>query len=177
MYMIVLSCFFFFSRIIVVKLSEQTLKRDLRSIADVIVNDARESRSSLICRQHSTHPEKIIIQCVPVDRVDSRVRHLKDSGYTLAVGEGCQFGMFDGETLEITFDSNIGLVDIGEDGILRLHYFAYLDTAVYSGDLFLVDERAQSQEPIFSGDLYYNVGAIKQRPPRTGYFKVTLPKV
>lgn len=160
-----------------VKLSGQTLKKDLRNIADVVVNDARESRTFLICRQHSTHPEKITIQCVPAENADSRIRHLKDSGYTLGVGEDIQFGMGDGETLEITFDSNIGLVDIGEDGILRLHYFSYLDTAIYSGDLFLVDERAQSQEPIFSGDLYYNVGAVKQRPPRTGYFKVTLPKV
>lgn len=160
-----------------VKLSGQTLKKDIRSIADVVVNDARESRTFLICRQHSTHPEKITIQCVPAENADSRIRHLKDSGYTLGVGEDIQFGMCDGETLEITFDSNIGLVDIGEDGILRLHYFSYLDTAIYSGDLFLVDERAQSKEPIFSGDLYYNVGAVKQRPPRTGYFKVTLPKV
>ncbi|XP_061163086.1 uncharacterized protein LOC133172252 [Saccostrea echinata] len=163
-------------QIVVVNLSGHIMKRDLCNFADDIISNASESRTSLICRQHSTRPEKITIQCVREEDVESRIRHLKDNGYTLGLQEDIQFGMCDGETLEITFDLNIGLVDIGEDGVLRLHYFDYLDTARMFGDLFLVDERAQSQEPLFSGDLYYNVGSVKQRPPRTGCFKITLPK-
>lgn len=163
--------------VIVVNLSAQMMKRDLLTFCDVIVNDASGIRTSLICRQHSTHPEKIVLQCVRSEIAASRIRYLKDNGYTLGLEEDIQFRMCDGENLEITFDLNLGLVDIGEDGILRLCYFSHLDTAQFVGDLFLVDERAQSQEPVFSGDLYFNVGSVKQRPPRTGCIKITLPKV
>ncbi|XP_078338073.1 uncharacterized protein LOC111133637 isoform X1 [Crassostrea virginica] len=162
--------------VIVVNLSAQMMKRDLLTFGDVIVNDASGIRTSLICRQHSTHPEKIVLQCVRSEIAASRIRYLKDNGYTLGLEEDIQFRMCDGENLEITFDLNLGLVDIGEDGILRLCYFSHLDTAHFVGDLFLVDERAQSQEPVFSGDLYFNVGSVKQRPPRTGCIKITLPK-
>lgn len=153
------------------------MKRDLCAFGDVLSNDACGTRTSLICRQHSKQQEKIAIQCVCSEVAASRIKHLEDNGYTYGWEKDIQFGMCDGETLEITFDLNLGLVDIGEDGVLRMYYFSYLDTAEFAGDLFLVDERAQSQEPLFSGDLYYNVGAVKQRPPRSGCLKVTLPKV
>lgn len=64
---------------------------------------------SIICRQKHTNPHDVIIECVQSENLASTMKELDIKGYNDGPPESAEFGVIDGEEIEINFESNLYL--------------------------------------------------------------------
>lgn len=144
--------------------------------AESLTNHTNETKVTIICKQKADNVHDTYIHCVRSTSVKSRIMELHSMGYTEGPPESPEFYLLDGDEINLDFDVNIKFNSwLGDKPTLK--FYSNMDSARLSGNLEPVDEKAQSKDTMFHGNLIYSIGNRPKMLPYTGSLVVYLPKV
>ncbi|XP_076113369.1 uncharacterized protein LOC143081020 [Mytilus galloprovincialis] len=130
---------------------------------------------SIICRQKHSNPHEVIIECVKSENVDTTMKHLDSIGYNDGPAESAEFGVVDGEEIEIKFESNLYLQRLKRSP-LRMTFYKHLKSERYSEHLVVVNKAEQGEDISYHGYLEYSVSSARLSLKRSGSLAVYVPK-
>lgn len=131
---------------------------------------------SVICRQKHANPHDVIIECVKSENVAETLQHLDTLGYNDGPPESAEFGVVDGEEIEIKVEHNLCLEGYKYSS-LKIKFYKHLPFDRYSRNLKIVNKGDQGEEEKYHGYLTYNVPPGRLSVPRQGKLVLYVPKV
>ncbi|CAG2200047.1 unnamed protein product [Mytilus edulis] len=99
---------------------------------------------SIICRQKHSNPHEVIIECVKSENVDTTMKYLDSIGYNDGPAESAEFGVVDGEVIEIKFESNLYFERLKRSP-LRMPFYKDLKSQRYFEHLVVVNKSEQGR--------------------------------
>jgi hypothetical protein len=152
------------------------LKSDVCRTASVIEDMSCLTNVTLILRQHRENPDDVVIHCIRSDKATQRLQELASMGYTQGPSKTSDFGMLDGEHIELQFNCNICLEGY-ESKHFMMTFYSRIDVAKYVGRLCVLNPDRQIGFDRYSGKLVYKVISSKISIQRCGTMVIYLPKV
>ncbi|CAG2207049.1 unnamed protein product [Mytilus edulis] len=130
---------------------------------------------SIICRQKHQNLHDVIIECVRSENVTSTMKALDSIGYNEGPAASSEFGVVDGEAIEIKFESNLYLERL-KHSPLKIKFYKNLQLDRYSEHLEVVSKAEQGEDIAYHGYLKYSVSPGRLSSSRTGSLVVYIPK-
>lgn len=123
---------------------------DICKAAEILESLNCVTKVSLICRQKHTDPHDAVIQCVRTENIVDTLHHLDGLGYTDGPPESSEFGVVDGEEIEIQFESNL-YFEYFQYSNLKIKFYSNLSTERYSGHLLVLNKGDQAEDDKYHG--------------------------
>jgi hypothetical protein len=121
---------------------------------------------SVICRQKHANPHDVIIECVKSENVADTMQHLDQLGYNDGPPESAEFGVVDGEEIEIKVEHNLCLEGYKYSSI-KIRFYKHIPFDRYSRNLKIVNKGDQGEDDKYH-DIQCNPGTTvcaKTRQP------------
>ncbi|XP_052059590.1 uncharacterized protein LOC127700211 isoform X3 [Mytilus californianus] len=133
------------------------------------------TKVSLICRQKHADPHDAVIQCVRTENIAGTLHHLDALGYTDGPPESSEFGVVDGEEIEVQYESNL-YFEYYQYSTLKMKFYSNLSVERYSGNLLVLNKGDQAEDDKYHGHFSYSVLPGRLSIPRQGTFVLYVPK-
>ena len=167
---------FFIYRVLGLVVPEGMPDEDICRAADILEGLNCVTNISVICRQKHANPHDVIIECVRSENVADTLQHLDKLGYNDGPPESAEFGVVDGEEIEIKVEHNLCLEGY-INSFLKIKFYKHLPFDRYSTNLKIVNKGDQGEDEKYHGYLTYNVPPGRLSVPRQGKLVLYVPKV
>ena len=167
---------FFIHRVLGLVVPEGMPDEDICRAAEILEGLNCVTNISVICRQKHANPHDVIIECVRSENVADTLQHLDKLGYNDGPPESAEFGVVDGEEIEIKVEHNLCLEGY-RNSSLKIKFYKHLPFDRYSRNLKIVNKGDQGEDEKYHGYLTYNVPPGRLSVPRQGKLVLYVPKV
>ncbi|CAC5401517.1 unnamed protein product [Mytilus coruscus] len=148
---------------------------DICKAAEILESLNFVTKVSLICRQKHADPHDAVIQCVRTENIADTLHHLDALGYTDGPPESSEFGVVDGEEIEVQHESNL-YFEYYQYSTLKMKFYSNLSVERYSGNLLVLNKGDQAEDDKYHGHFSYSVLPGRLSIPRQGTFVLYVPK-
>ncbi|CAC5381783.1 unnamed protein product [Mytilus coruscus] len=155
--------------------SEELTSKELENAAYVLDEVTYLTKVKIICRQNEEDLHDVIIHCTKSCEAEQRLAELDDRGYTQGPSASEEFGLIDGEEIEIRFEHNIQMTKY-KLFPLKIKYFANIEPMKFSGRIDIVDINDQRGDATYHGQLVYKVTTGRFDKERKGTMHIHFPK-
>ncbi|XP_071173539.1 uncharacterized protein [Mytilus edulis] len=155
--------------------SEELTSRELENAANVLDELTYFTKVKIICRQNEEDLHDVIIHCTKSCEAKQRLSELDNRGYTQGPPASEEFGLIDGEEIEIRFEHNIQMTKY-KLFPLKIKYFANIEPMKFSGRIEIVDINDQRGDATHHGQLVYKVTTGRYDKERKGTMHIHFPK-
>ncbi|VDI49803.1 Hypothetical predicted protein [Mytilus galloprovincialis] len=153
---------------------EDMSDEDICKAAEILEGLSCVTNVSIICRQKRSNSHDVIIECVKSENVTNTLQHFDSIGYNDGPPESTEFGVVDGEEIEIKFESNLYLERL-KFSPMKIKFYKHLPFKRFVEHLVVVNKADQVEEDTYHGYLKFNVppGRLSLRRTRSLilYFK------
>ncbi|CAC5373111.1 unnamed protein product [Mytilus coruscus] len=154
---------------------EDMSDEDICKAAEILEGLSCVTNVSIICRQKRSNPHDVSIECVKSENVVTTMQHLDSIGYNDGPPESTEFGVVDGEEIELKFESNL-YTDRLKHSPLKIKFYQHLPFKRFIEHLVVVNKTDQVEDNKYHGYLKYSVPPGRLSLPRTGSLILYVPK-